>query len=257
MGNEISDSPFLGQRSVGLSADGLVTWQSHRLNEASMVMVVAVDAEQNRPWLGGDSVVATSSDFTIRGVVDLENGAYIISYIPSKVEGLISITLNGKPCTGSPYQASHLDAVHYAITGAGTNHAETGKESDFEVSITSGDTGNVTPYTGLPTHETALVYPVDIRYPVVSYLAVPTFTRQSPAKLVGKYTLPTDFPLGNFILRHMSNHCKRVPDFPVNVVASPPLFPSGYTVTGNDSSTGINADFEEGVIRIHSDSTAV
>ncbi|MCJ1380283.1 hypothetical protein MMC17_003386 [Xylographa soralifera] len=209
--NEIPQSPFIIRpSSPTVAANSVANWDSYALNNVSSLTVFAVDANNNRKWVGGDRVTASSSisgiqnwPFLLLNVIDNQDGSYAITYVPQpqppSTTFTMNITIAGAQIKGSPFTLP-MTNFDYSASGLGTGAAGLAFEADIVLQAKK---------LGVPTNDSAVVKS-GVVYPQVSssldfvdvqFAADTTQVGQTN----GKYTIQSSLPLGAYRLRLLAN----------------------------------------------------
>ena len=236
---EISRSPFIIRpTSPTVAANSVANWDSYILNDVSSLTIFAVDANNNRKWVGGDRVMASSSitgvqnwPFLLLNVTDNQDGSYTITYVPQPQPPSTTFTMNvsvaGAQIKGSPFTLP-VTNFDYSASGLGTGAAGLTFEADIVLQAKK---------LGVPTNDTAviksgIVYPQissSLDFVDVQFIADATQVGQTD----GKYTLQSPLPVGAYRLRLLANFLPICGSpLPVTVTSTQPT--STATVQGLD-----------------------
>ena len=236
---EIPESPIvIRPTNPAVAANSIVNWGSYVLNDISALTVIAVDTNNNRKWVGGDRVMASSSitgvqnwPFLLLNVIDNQDGSYTITYVPQpeppSTTFTMNITIAGSQVKGSPFTlpATNFD---YSASGIGIGAAGLTFEADFALQAKR---------LGVPANDTAMiksgfVYPQEASsqdFAEVQFVADATQVGLSN----GVYILPSTLPIGAYRLRLLANFLPICGSpLPVTVTRTPPV--STATVQGLD-----------------------
>ena len=236
---EIPQSPFIIRpASPTVAANSVANWDSYALNNVSSLTVLAVDVNNNRKWVGGDRVMASSSitgvqnwPFLLLNVTDNQDGSYTITYVPQPQPPSTTFTMNltvaGMQIKGSPFTLP-VTNFDYSASGLGAGAAGLTFEADVVLQAKK---------LGVPTIDTAviksgIVYPQissSLDFVDVQFIADATQIGQSN----GKYTLQPPLPLGAYWLRLLANFLP-ISGSPLPVIVTNTYPNSTVTVQGLD-----------------------
>ncbi|MCJ1397444.1 hypothetical protein MMC11_000637 [Xylographa trunciseda] len=236
---EIMQSPFIVRAtSPTLAANSVANWDSYVLNNVSSLTVIAVDAHNNRKWVGGDRVMASSSisgvqnwPFLLLNVTDNRDGSYVITYVPQPPPPSTTFTMNvtiaGAQIKGSPFTLPMVN-FDYSASGLGTGAAGLTFEADFviqakKLGVLTNDSAVIKSGVIYPQISSSLDF-VDVQF---------TVDATQVGQTNGKYTLQPPLPLGEYRLRLLANFLPiSGSPLPITVTSTQPI--STATVQGLD-----------------------
>ncbi|MCJ1430770.1 hypothetical protein MMC27_000120 [Xylographa pallens] len=208
---EILQSPFIIRpTSPTVAANSVANWDSYVVNDVSSLTVLTVDSNNNRKWVGGDRVMASSSipgvqnwPFLLLNVTDNQDGSYTITYVPQpqppSTTFAMNVTIAGAQIKGSPFTLP-MTSFDYSASGLGIGAAGLTFEADVVLQAKK---------LGVPTNDAAviksgIVYPQtssSLDFVDVQFVADAAQVGQTN----GKYTLQSTLPLGAYRLRLLAN----------------------------------------------------
>lgn len=129
----VTNSPFLVGNVPEIQATSpeksIVQSETYRIGESSTAIVLAVDLDGLRRFVGGDNVGAKLDQQELE-VIDQQDGTYAVKYIPLTANCILDITING---TALPHFSPESPVPMPSVYGPDNPTAKVGVQATFDI----------------------------------------------------------------------------------------------------------------------------